>query len=900
MIWLFLLPLTLEAQKNNFNKIIDSEISKEIKIKKLDSISFKIKHDSLQHFYSNYSNWLYKNKKTKKAIYYRKKALLINNTNKQLNLYYLGKYLIQYKKYKKAIKHLNNSLKINAKNNLAIYTYYELGKAYNKLGDLPKSILYYKLTINLNNNNNKVLINSSISIQSISSKIGDYKNLKEGIYYGLLVDSISDFSKTSKRNKYLIKFFLAKLHNQYELLDIKKSFHYYRQALALAKQENDTLKITQTLINIADLYNTTNTNKSIFYNNKALSICKNTDTVNLRMLYSSYSLTLARAKLYIKSIDYNHQSLAYLLGDDLRTYNKNAIIRSNKKIILLFMLPTLAETYFKHYEQSNEIIYLKKSIAYYKLTDFTLDLLKVNSDQFKSRLFWRKQSANIYGKAIKTCFLNNNIEQAFYFMEKNKALLLMEDLATQNYRQTLDVPMASLEEENNLKQTILIAKNELESKITQIKKDSLNKVLLDTNRELLTLQDSIYKGEKVTKKEPKILNIKEVQQNLKENEVFVEYHVSIDDGYGIYTNRENGYVVVLTKNKKYFFEINHLSILKEEVTTLINALKSPFKTNEDFSKYNALAHTVYKKLFPTQEVRDLLKNKKVRIASDSYLSLLPFETLITQINKNDKLNQPNYLIKEANISYVYSYSFLKHNTFTKNENKQFLGYAPTSFNYDDLSEINNSKSEILNLKNYYNGDHFINEKATKKSFLKNIENYNIIHLATHANAQDSINPWIAFKNEKLNLEELYLAKNNASLVVLSGCNTTLGKQEIGEGIMSLARGFFYGGSQSVISSLWNVDDTATPYIMNKFYKNLSHGKTKSEALHLAKLNYLDKHSLSEASPHFWASFILLGQDNVVETDRNYSIWWIACLVIVILGLLFYVWKKKQTTLIHGK
>ena len=129
------------------------------------------------------------------------------------------------------------------------------------------------------------------------------------------------------------------------------------------------------------------------------------------------------------------------------------------------------------------------------------------------------------------------------------------------------------------------------------------------------------------------------------------------------------------------------------------------------------------------------------------------------------------------------------------------------------------------------------QKATKEAFLNTLPNHDIIHLATHANAQDSIAPWIAFRNKKLYLDELSLLTNNAKMVILSGCNTLLGKQEIGEGIMSLARGFFQSGAKSIVSSLWNADDQSTTAIMTHFYKNLNNGYSKSKALQKSKTNF---------------------------------------------------------------
>ena len=88
--------------------------------------------------------------------------------------------------------------------------------------------------------------------------------------------------------------------------------------------------------------------------------------------------------------------------------------------------------------------------------------------------------------------------------------------------------------------------------------------------------------------------------------------------------------------------------------------------------------------------------------------------------------------------------------------------------------------------------------------------------------------------------------------------------------MSLARGFFYSGAQSVVATLWNIDDQSTTEIMTQFYKNLREGSSKSRALHLAKLSYLENHSLSEISPHYWASFVLLGENDTISSKRSYN------------------------------
>ena len=127
---------------------------------------------------------------------------------------------------------------------------------------------------------------------------------------------------------------------------------------------------------------------------------------------------------------------------------------------------------------------------------------------------------------------------------------------------------------------------------------------------------------------------------------------------------------------------------------------------------------------------------------------------------------------------------------------------------------------------------------------------------------------------------------NASLVVLSGCETGLGKLSSGDEFIGLTRAFIYAGTPSVVASLWKVDDASTASLMSSFYKNLK-TKTKVEALRQAQLELIrgkvnrellaqrgvggvgklgqapvaqsqSQNTISISHPYFWAPFILVG------------------------------------------
>jgi CHAT domain-containing protein len=110
----------------------------------------------------------------------------------------------------------------------------------------------------------------------------------------------------------------------------------------------------------------------------------------------------------------------------------------------------------------------------------------------------------------------------------------------------------------------------------------------------------------------------------------------------------------------------------------------------------------------------------------------------------------------------------------------------------------------------------------------------------------------------LRLNEIYNLRLNADLVVLSGCQTALGKAISGEGLVGLARGFMYAGAPRVVASLWSVDDRATAELMKRFYKAVLTKKIPpAAALREAQVDLLSDKGWR--SPYYWAAFTLQGE-----------------------------------------
>jgi CHAT domain-containing protein len=114
------------------------------------------------------------------------------------------------------------------------------------------------------------------------------------------------------------------------------------------------------------------------------------------------------------------------------------------------------------------------------------------------------------------------------------------------------------------------------------------------------------------------------------------------------------------------------------------------------------------------------------------------------------------------------------------------------------------------------------------------------------------------QNGFLRLYDIYNLRLEANLVVLSACQTALGKQIKGEGLVGITRGFMYAGAVQIVSSLWQIDDRATAEFMRRFYEAvLVEGARPAAALRAAQISmWKDKRW---ERPHYWAAFTLQGE-----------------------------------------
>ncbi len=148
--------------------------------------------------------------------------------------------------------------------------------------------------------------------------------------------------------------------------------------------------------------------------------------------------------------------------------------------------------------------------------------------------------------------------------------------------------------------------------------------------------------------------------------------------------------------------------------------------------------------------------------------------------------------------------------------------------------------------------------------------YRIVHIATHGllnNVHPELSGIVLSLVDKegkpqdgfLRLQDIYNLRLSAELVVLSACQTGLGKEIKGEGLIGLARGFMYAGAPRTLASLWKVDDQATSEFMERFYQGMLGPERLSPAgaLRQAQLSIWKQKQWRE--PYYWAAFVLQGE-----------------------------------------
>lgn len=380
-------------------------------------------------------------------------------------------------------------------------------------------------------------------------------------------------------------------------------------------------------------------------------------------------------------------------------------------------------------------------------------------------------------------------------------------------------------------------------------------------------------------------------------------------------SEQESYLFAVTQKGLRVLRLPGAARLNGLVERLLAALTNREETSED---HRPLAGELYRALIaPVDRAGLLAKKTRLIVVADGALHRLPFEVL-------KPTGKRLYLVERLAISYAPSASVLVNLKNmprpTESGQKPFIAFAAPQYdlraaepsdsvlsavtraagggqrwNFAPLRFSDREAQAIANLFGQealvFTGAQASEENVKVKDRL---QQYRLVHFSAHGLVNEqrprfsslvlSLRPSVAGpvagsdagpvagsdaankpavgEDGLLSAYEIFSLKLKADLVTLSACETALGKEVKGEGLMSLVRAFMYAGTPSVLASLWKVDDEGTAKLMVEFYRNLTQGTlkngkrlTKAEALQRAQVDAIKQ----GRAPYYWAPFVLLGQ-----------------------------------------
>lgn len=351
-------------------------------------------------------------------------------------------------------------------------------------------------------------------------------------------------------------------------------------------------------------------------------------------------------------------------------------------------------------------------------------------------------------------------------------------------------------------------------------------------------------------------------------------------------------------------QIDHISRLDQLVAELGQSLTQyPLAGSEQQVKldsfYQATAGALYRQLWlPIEAV--FRGTSSLIIVPDGTLAYLPFSVLLSDKPKvSMRYKTYPYLLNEYQISYAYSTTLLAralHQPGLGNK-ATCLAVAPVFDGHSPaLSPLTYNTVEVEGLARAIGANTLQAEQATLAKFLEMAPNYRILHLATHgiANIQRSEFSFLAFslsdedQEGRLYVSDLYQLDLPVEMIVMSACESGIGRFQAGEGAISVGRGFAAAGARSLIATLWSVNDAKTADFMQAFYRQLERGATKDEAIRKVQQDYLKQVRQADAHPFYWAAFLPIGDMGPLEVNGRVPKWIFAAGFLLLAGLGWWI------------
>lgn len=501
-----------------------------------------------------------------------------------------------------------------------------------------------------------------------------------------------------------------------------------------------------------------------------------------------------------------------------------------------------------------------------------------------------------------------HLDSAFFYTEKGREITLRALTNSWDASLSFNVPDSLKRKEAELERLTIFYESQLRptgNSLDSTTREEYRSYLFKTRRDLENLQEYFkqevpeYYGLKYNNE---VINFPDIQAQLKDGQALLEYAI-IDSTIHIFT---------VLKNKVDFKSIPIQDSFEAALAYFTDQNRFSPAIAHDLESFKTHAFNLYRQLLSEPLARLDSEIQELIIAPPPSLSTLSWEILL-QDQSGSQFNQLNYLLKDFSVSYAPSSSWrFAPRTVTFNRSTEVLAFAPVYTNNetkpiagltevfrDALVPLNWNQPEVLGITDQYGGEPVNAEIATERAFKSKAPDYQILHLAMHAlvDHTDAMNSKLVFTQDNDSIEdgmlhtfEIFNMDLNADMVVLSACNTGIGKVKEGEGVMSLARAFAYAGVPSMVMSHWNVNDESTSKLMVSFYEYLSEGDKKDEALRKAKLDFLSEANEIQTNPFYWGGFVLVGDNSPIDQQENYY-WWLLLALPALGG--FWLSRKKR-------
>lgn len=532
--------------------------------------------------------------------------------------------------------------------------------------------------------------------------------------------------------------------------------------------------------------------------------------------------------------------------------------------------------------------YVSMAINTYEVTIRFIEKLRESYQAENSKYLLNEDAGTVYSGAVAACMLAYRLsgdekyrKKAFNFSGRDKAGILMRSMAQARAQKYSGLPDSIPDKENAFRRRIrkidrALARETEGKNMDSIKVDELRDELFSVRRRFQAFSNRIknqYPSYYKLKYNVPHLTTAEIRQKLAPDQAYLGYFIGDSTMY-TFEILKNGYNIITTQLDSALF-LSRLTRFRDSIV------------QGNWQQYTTLGYRLYRKLLAP--VEDDIRGKDLLIVPDPLLACVPFGALLAgpPARLPHDYSRLPYVACDHAITYGYSPDLLFRKTSRGSVHPTaFLGLAPVFdqsidtlpayrkvTNGGGISPLMSSVSEIKGIYHTISaspaageGSHiYLRSQATESKLSSpDISHYQYIHLATHAyiNKEKPGLSGILFypghskgtdDDGVLYTGEIYSLKLNARLVVLSACETAIGRVVRGEGIIGFTRAFLYAGARNVVVSLWDVSDQSAPVFMKAFYRYLVSGESVGQSLQKARIDMI--HAKRYAMPRYWAAMI---------------------------------------------